>query len=327
MQIASIATQDHADFLALVNAEIRPDRAKTNAWDDFPLILSLENRAWQLAAYSETGEIAACLACLIRDYRTSCGVLSVAGIGSVVTRQEYRGRGLSSALQNEMLTRLRRKNVPLAVLWTDEPAIYAGRGFVAAGWEMHMDLAGARFPTARTGLAIRPYAHRDCEAVETLYSGHALHTVRLAGDSTQLYGMPGTRGLVAEVAGDVTAAAFCGKGGDFPGYVAEWAGAAGDILSVLGAVVERGWADKVLIPAGSEALVDTLVDLGAGWFAQPSGYWVVLDPQPLIAAAAQHGRTPPSALSDPTAWLGTVDADGRPVPGLVDVAVWGLDSV
>ena len=327
MQIASIATQDHADFLALVNAEIRPDRAKTNAWDDFPLILSLENRTWQLAAYTDEGEIAACLACLIRDYKTSCGTMPVAGIGSVVTRAAYRGRGLSSALQNELLARLRRKNVPLAVLWTDEPAIYAGRGFVAAGWEVHMDLTGARFPTARTGLDVRAYVPEDCAAVEALYGRHALHTIRLAGDSAQLYGMPGTRGLVAAVPDGLTAAVFCGKGGDFPGYVAEWAGDVPDVLAVLGTACDRGWADKMLIPAGSEALVDVLVDRGAGWFAQPSGYWVVLDPQPLIDAVAQSGQTPPADLTDPTAWLGTVDTDGRPVPGRVDIAVWGLDSV
>ena len=138
MQIASITPDRHAEFLALVDAEIRPDRAKTHAWDDFPLILSPDNAVWTLVATAADGALTGGLACLIREMATSCGNVPVAGIGSVVTRPENRGQGLSTALQNALLERLRRKNIPLAVLWTDQPEIYAGRGFVQAGWELHI---------------------------------------------------------------------------------------------------------------------------------------------------------------------------------------------
>ena len=78
MHIASISETDHADFLAIVNAEIRPDRANTNAWDDFPVILGLENREWCLGAYTSEGKLAAGLACLIRYFKASCGDIALA---------------------------------------------------------------------------------------------------------------------------------------------------------------------------------------------------------------------------------------------------------
>ena len=330
MQIASVTAADHADFLALVDAEIRPDRAKTNAWDDFPLILAAENRSWQLVARDADGEIAAGLACLIRTYVTSCGDLPVAGIGSVVTRPRDRGRGLSSRLQNEMLSRLRRKNIPLAVLWTDQPAIYAGRGFTAAGWEVHADLTDARLPLEPpTGHVVRPYRTDDAPAAADLYAAHRLRTRRLSGDTGRLYGMPGTRGLIlADTAEDrPVAAVFCSKGADFVDYVAEWLGPARDVLPLLGEAVVRRWARHVLIPAGGEALAAELGRRGAGCRAQPSGFWAVLAPGPLVTAARAAGRAAPDDLDSPVAWLGTVDPQQRPVAGIIDIAVWGMDSV
>ena len=182
MHIATITPERHAEFLDLVDAEIRPDRAKTHAWDDFPLILSPANAAWTLAATAPDGRLAGGIACLIREYSTTSGKVPVAGVGSVVTHPEYRGRGVSTALQNALLTRLRGKNVPLAVLWTDRPEIYAGRGFAPAGWERHVDLAEADLPTELpAGFVARPFAPGDADAVAALYDRHSLRTIRAPG--------------------------------------------------------------------------------------------------------------------------------------------------
>ena len=189
MQIASITPDRHAEFLELVDAEIRPDRAKTHAWEDFPLILSPQNANWTLVASAPDGTVLGGIACLIREMATSCGTVPVAGIGSVVTRVENRGQGLSTALQNALLERLRRKNVPLAVLWTDQPEIYAGRGFTVAGWEMHLDLGDANlvdpFPL---GFGVREFQRADTVAVQRLYDHHLLRTLRHAGDADRTGG-------------------------------------------------------------------------------------------------------------------------------------------
>lgn len=329
MQIAPIHETDHTDFLALINAEIRPDRAKTNAWDDFPLILDPKNLAWSLGSYAPDGTLAGGIACLNTSLQTSCGVLQVAGIGSVVTKPEFRGQGISSALQIEMLAKLERKNVPLAVLWTDKPEIYAGRGFTSAGYEYHVDFTDATLSDSlSSGFQIASFNSGDCTQVENLYQEHPFHSIRKPGDSQILYQMPGTRGFVLKnPAGLVVAYAFCGKGGDFPDYVLEWGGEPGGVFSLLYEVRKRGLAHNVLVPAGTQAMAERLISLGAQWGAIPSGYWAVVNK---VALAMFLGPDHPDSspiLDNPKQLLGTVSSEGFPVPGIIELAIWGFDSV
>ncbi len=329
MQIASITPARHAEFLSLVNAEIRPDRAKTNARDDFPLILDPDNAAWTLIATTPEGEMVGGLACLIREFTTSCGKIPVAGVGSVVTKPEFRGQGLSSALQTALLTKLKGKNVPLAVLWTDQPEIYAGRGFVPAGWELHIDLTEAELATDfPPGFDVREFAAHDTAAVQGLYELHQLRTIRLPGDAEKLYNMPGTRGLVATGEDDtVLAAVFCGKGADFPEYVPEWSGPVGLVIALLAEVRKRGWAHQVLVPPGGDQLVAQLMHRGATVFPNTAGFWAVLQPDSLNRYLQAAGIGAPPQTSDPVVLLGHIDEQGQPVNGPVTVGVWGFDSV
>ncbi len=329
MSIESITAANRAEFLNLVDAEIRPDRAKTNAWDDFPIILSASNSQWQLIYRAEDGTIAGCMACLIRDLQTSCGKIPVAGIGSVVTRPQFRGQGISSALQNEMLNRLRGKNIPLGVLWTDQPEIYAGRGFHAAGWEIHASVSEL---TIRNDLdssfLIRPFSSEDTNRVQKLFDEHALRTLRHPGDAAAYYCMPGTIGYVlCNSSEQIVAAVFCGKGGDFPNYITEFCGSSQLLPFLFKHVHQLDLADQVLIPPGNENLVNSLVDLGAGWMATPSGQWVVLAPQVLDEIVRQSGETVPAEIMNPKAWLGGVDSSGMPQTGPITAAIWGFDSV
>ncbi len=330
MQIASINETDHADFLALINAEIRPDRAKTNAWDDFPLILSLENREWCIGAYTSEGQLVAGLACLIRSFQTSCGPITMAGIGSVVTKGEFRGQGLSSALQIEMLSRLQRKNVPLAVLWTDKPEIYAGRGFTSAGYEFHLDFNGALISgDVAPGFRVESFQPQHISAVERLFLSHDYYCLRESGDSQQLYLMPGTSGFVlVDSANQVQAYVFCEKGGDFPSYVLEWGGRAELVLPLLHRVRSLGKATQVLVPAGAVDLAEYLIQAGSSWAATSSGYWNVVNIDALKAVLGSLcDSVSQEQLADPAFILGTVDTDGKLQAGLIELAIWGFDSV
>lgn len=325
MQIACPSPAEHAAFREIVDAEIRPGDGGTRAWDDFPVILGEENRSWTLVARTPAGEVAAGLACLVRPFTTSLGTVPIGGIGGVVTLPAHRGLGLSRRLQESMLAHLHRHNVPLAVLWTDQPEIYAGRGFAAAGWEHHLLLDGVDLPPA-TG--VRAFRDEDTEAVAALYGDHAWHTVREPGDAGRLYGMAGTRGLIAVEAGTerITAAVFCGKGADFPDYVTEWSGEDGAILGLFRVARERGWASRVLVPPGGEPVLNAVAEVGGRWFAAASGLWALLDPADLRRRTAEAGLEPP-AEDTPAAWLGTVGDDGRSRPGVLHVAIWGFDSV
>jgi predicted N-acetyltransferase YhbS len=329
MEIRNVASDERTEFLALVDAEIRPERATTRAVDDFPVILGRDNCDGQLVAVAD-GRLLGGLAFLVRTFTTAWGRLDVAGIGSVVTCVEARGQGVSRRLQEAVGERLVRQEVPLAVLWTERPEYYAGRGFRAAGCEYHVDLANARFAPPPSWLRIVPYTADRADTVASIYADHPYRTLRGAGDAERLYGMPGTRGLLA-VDGDgiVLAHAFCGKGADFPGYVTEWGGEREAVLALLARATGDGLARHVLVPQGGEDLVDLLVDRGAGWFAQPSGHWCVVLPESLRRRGEEHGWRPPTGadLRDPRLWLGEVPEAGPPAPGPLALAVWGFDSV
>lgn len=329
MSIVTVTAADRAEFLNLVDAEIRPDRAKTNAWDDFPVILSASNSPWQLIFKAEDGTIAGCLACLIRNHQTSCGVLSVAGIGSVVTHPDFRGQGISTALQNELLKRLKGKNIPLGVLWTDQPEIYAGRGFSAAGWEIHASVAELAInETMSPAYRIIPYTSEIADDVQRMFDLHPLRTIRDPGDSSAYYSMPGTRGfVVVDKQNEVKAAAFCGKGGDFPDYVSEYSGDASLLPFLFQYLRDEGLANQVLLPPGSEELVNRLVDLGCSWMATPSGQWVILNPDVLGNSVVLSGGEIPADIYDAASWLGGIDATGQPLVGPLTTAIWGFDSV
>ncbi len=329
MPIINVSPEDRPGFLNLVNAEIRPDRAKTNAEDDFPVILMPQNSSWQLVFKTDEGIIAGCIAALIRVHKTSCGDIPIAGVGSVVTHPDFRNQGISSALQNEMLLRLKGQNIPFGVLWTDQPEIYSGRGFVTAGWEIHASIDElAISEPLPTGWTLRSYASEDTAQVEILFNEHAFRTVREPGDSEAYYNMPGTTGLVLiDSSQTIKAVAFCGKGGDFPNYISEWSGDLAFLPYLFQRAHKLGLATQVLIPAGAEDLVNTLVDLGSGWVALPSGQWVVINPSALLELVDHEEVDIPDDINDPVAWLGGVDDEGQPLMGALTAAVWGFDSV
>ncbi len=328
MEITSFSPEQFTDFLSMVDDQIRPPGSSTHAWEDFPLILARENSS-MILGICEGDRVAAGIACLVRQFQTSCGPIPVAGIGSVVTRPEFRGRGFSKALQKALIERLASDDVPLAVLWAERPEFYTGRGFAPAGWEFHLDMTGVRayagFPQ---GFSFRAFKPEDSAEVAALYDHHPYRTIRPPDDDARLYTMPGTRGLVATGEGDkVVAAVFCGKGADFIDYVTEWDGPLGLVIPLLGECRSRGWARQVLVPPGGEGLADQLVRLGGTVAAQPSGHWLIIQPEKLSRYMQGAGHGVPQDPADPASVLGAVGPDGVIIPGALTIAVWGFDSV
>jgi len=328
MEITSFTPDQFKEFLALVDEQVRPPGSSTHAWEDYPLILDQENSD-MILGICDQGRVAAGVACLVRQFQTSCGPIPLAGIGSVVTRPEFRGQGFSREIQKALIHRLEAANVPLAVLWTDQPELYRGRGFLSAGWEFHVDMANMRQgPGFPDGFSFRNFGAEDSSAVAGLYDRHPLRTLRRPGDSARLYTMPGTRGLVALGEGEqVVAAVFCGKGADFPDYVPEWSGPLGLVIPLLEESRRRGWARHLLAPPGSESLAEQLAMSGAVVTAQAAGFWLVVQPEKLSRYLQGSGQGISRDPSDPAAVLGTVGPDGVVMPGALTVAVWGFDSV
>jgi GNAT superfamily N-acetyltransferase len=327
-----IEEREQAAVLTLIESEMDRPGAITSAAEDCPLALGPGSQR-NIRVLDHEGRIGACLACLVRPYRTSLGILPVAALGSVVTHPSARRRGLSARLQEDVLRRLRQGGIPLAVLWSDRPELYRGRGFRAAGVEHHVDLLKWRpaDPRPPAGWRIRDYRPGDSQVVAMLYTDHEYHTVRGEAEHCRLYGMPGTRGLVLVDRQDrLQAYLFCGKGADFAGCVLEWGGRAGPVATLLATAAAAGLARWALVPQGEEALRDSLVAEGAASSSRCSGLWCLLDSEPLVAAgrvSSPDAIPEGSARKDPGAWLGQVGGEGYVREGPLRLAVWGFDSI
>jgi len=324
MEICTIKAEEYEGFVDFLDAGMRPQGTETRAVEDFPNILGRDNLQGMLGIRDNTGWIAG-LASLTRPFVTSVGLVPVAGIGSVVTRDDHRGQGYSSRLQIAVLEKLTREHVPLAVLWTDQPEIYAGRGFSAAGWEYHLDLTQLPledlWPTDGRDVAL---GGKHSAEIAAIYAQHPWRTQRLETDHSPLYGMPGTR--ISGLSRDDRLAAYaaCSKGEDFPDYVAEWGGDTESALAVLARAHQLGLASRALVPAGREDILEAAGRFGAGFALAPSGLWAVLMPELLGQLA---GPVPDDLQRDPRAWLGLVQDDQTLLPGKLQIAVWGFDSV
>jgi len=324
MSIRPVTLAEYEDFVAFLNAGMRPEITATRAEDDFPVILSRDNLEGLWCMQDDTGWVAG-LSVLTREFTTTLGSVKVAGIGSVVTRSDMRGKGLSKQLQTRVMGELAGQKVPLAVLWTDQPAVYAGRGFKEAGWEYHIDLAGARLAgLVPPGAEVRPFLPSDVTVVSMIYNAHPLRTLRQSGDNSKLYTMPGTKGLVLAKGRDVLAYAFCGKGDDFPDYVTEWGGEAESALAVMAEAHRQGLASRILVPAGREDILKIASRRGARHELISSGLWSVIRPDLLPVPKA---GAPKDRLDDPATWLGRIGDDGKIQPGCFQLGVWGFDSV
>jgi len=171
--------------------------------------------------------------------------LAVGLIGLVHTAPHRRRRGLAAACVAACLDDLREAGVPLAALWTDRPAIYAGLGFAPAGVEHEAAIDAGLCGRARAaraggdGLTIDVPRHRDWPVLEALYARRTCRAVRPRGALRRLAAAPHTHVVVARRAGRPLAYAAVGRGLDFQGVVHEWAGGEAGVLACLEALCDR----------------------------------------------------------------------------------------
>jgi len=332
MVVRPIHPSEHGELLALMEKSLRPEGGRTLVAEDFPVALDRKNDQGLIVLAGPDG-IAAGLACLVRPFRTSLGLVTVAAIGSVVTHPSLRGRGLSSRLQRTILARLATRGVSLAVLWSDHPEWYAGRGFTPAGLENHVDLS-CWCPQSQncSPCLVRAFKPGDESAIGNLYAAHPYITEREPGDAERLYRMPGTQGWVAtDDQGEVAAYVFCGKGADFPGYVLEWGGDESYLQNLLLMVREHHLANRILVPQGCDGMLSRLIAQGGETYGVPSGLWCIVSPENLRRQTAEGAQDMSEwvgmHLETPVDWLGQVSATGEIRRGPLQLAVWGFDSV
>jgi predicted N-acetyltransferase YhbS len=98
--------------------------------DDFPVWNS--NAATRLGAFSGT-QLVSHAGIRFTSMKTPEGPVPIALIGAVATDPAFRGRGISSLILNEALSRIDQKGAEWTLLWGSEHAFYQKFGFSPQG--------------------------------------------------------------------------------------------------------------------------------------------------------------------------------------------------
>ncbi len=200
------------------------------------------------------GRIVAAAAALGRTWLSSWGPTQVAVLGCFATDPQWRGRGLSRALQSHMVETLGEEGFEVALLWTDQPGVYRRRGFAACGREIHLQITEAFDPPAE-GLTLRWAGVEDGTELDRLYRHHRYRAQRRPSDWRAFLAPGISRVLMALREEEVVAYAALEKGHDFEGYVHDFGGARAAVHRLWAALRDHG-ARHVLVPAGAEAYLE-----------------------------------------------------------------------
>lgn len=160
-------------------------------------------------------------------------IYKAAGIGSVVTHENYRNQGLSQKILQECLTVAEQQKCDFAILWTNLHDFYRKIGFELGGTEISSAIQN-EFPAPVTGLRYSSEKNVSAEAINRLYSHHMVGTVRTPEEVKQYLKIPQTNLFTAWKAdGTLAAYAVEGKGADLHNYIHEWGGNVPELLSLL----------------------------------------------------------------------------------------------
>jgi GNAT superfamily N-acetyltransferase len=186
-------------------------------------------------------------------------IYKVAGIGSVVTDENYRNQGFSQKVLHECLNLAEQQKCDLAILWTNLHDFYRKLGFELAGSENSYVIENEFSPPP---LDLRYSMDKNIapEAINRLYSLHSVGTVRTNEEIKQYLKIPNSRLFTAwNKDGSLAAFAMEGKGADLQGYIHEWGGQVPELLNLLNyARKQTGKALTIITPRHSQNLNNQL---------------------------------------------------------------------
>ena len=246
---------------------LRPGRTPSLV-AEFPLIFE-ERFSGRVVALEAKGDVRATCALLVRDLLVHGSKLRVGLIGSVATESHWRGQGLASRVLDEAEAALTREGCVAALLWADDPKVYATRGYRPIGWEVDFVLPVANLASVESDGALRALAADDTAAVHRLYSLHATRVDRSPEETAALLKCPGMTTLVLQRERDIVAYACLGRGADFANTVHEWGGAQDDVLALAAEHARRAQREgyegliALIAPPAATRLRERMISLGA----------------------------------------------------------------
>ena len=192
--------------------------------------------------------------------KTPHAILKVGAIGSIVTDENHRGRGLSTQIINGCLKTASSQQCDIAILWTDLFDFYRKMGFELAGSEVSFVIEDNFTAPQIEGLKFMSDTKVAPDAIHRLYSLHTVSSVRTIEETRKFISIPKTKIYTAwESNGQLAAYAVEGKGADLGGYIHEWGGSTSKLLALLSFIrKEKNQPFTIICPAHSVNLINHL---------------------------------------------------------------------
>lgn len=261
-EVRSPSREEIPEILSFLNKELRPSVNWTIA-DEYPLAFNESNRQ-NLKIIKENGQILSHALVRYQLIKTPIGIFKVAGIGSVVTHPDHRGKGLSTKIIQSCLDDAKKQGCDFTILWTDRFDFYRRLGFELAGSEIALVMQN-EIELENPGLRFLTSSQADPQALLRLYGQHRVGVVRTIRDVQDYLKIPNTIVHTAwSVNNELEAYAIEGKGADLAGYIHEWGGSVSKLLPLLAYARKQKQQPLTLIcPKHSENLIRRVKAVGA----------------------------------------------------------------
>lgn len=232
--------------------------------EEYPLVFQNSN-IHNLSIIKKGDEILCHAAVKPLLVKTPWGLIKIAGIGSVVTKEDYRRQGLSAQTMKACLQTASLLGCEVAILWTDLYDFYRKLGFELAGSEVHLKITEKFQPPQWSGLKIIKGDRVDPQALMKIGSQHRVTTLRKVPEISSHLGIPNSKVYTCwNDKGLLMAYAVEGKGADLDGYIHEWGGGVQALSALAHHIRQEQGRDLVwLSPGHSENLIRRFEEYGA----------------------------------------------------------------
>ncbi len=240
--------------LSFLNSHLR-ENVFYSIQGEYPTILSPENQERMLTLTLNMEESSTPLQILSHAaYYPFKAIIrgihfNIAGIGSVVTHPEYRGKKLGSKLISQLLMNINKEKFDLSILWTDLFAFYENFNFKRVGRECHLyltseELAKLKFnsSTSSSSLEIKRYKIgsepnrkllKEVPSLLKLYEKGYFNIIRNQDMMRSYLKIPNSQIFLAFQKGTLISYMIMGKGADLHSYIHEWAGNVNGLKGIL----------------------------------------------------------------------------------------------
>jgi GNAT superfamily N-acetyltransferase len=229
---------------------------------EYPLVFDGKGPG-RVMVLKQGGMVVSACAVLERELLHPGGRTKVGFIGSVSTHPDSRGRGLATQLLTSAEEELRAAGCEHAILWADDPAFYARKGYALDGDETDFLIDSIPGATLVEGVSVRTLEEGDEAFIHELYTWHGARVERSPKETARLLGCPRMRVLLA-IRGIEPIAYLCfGRGGDLAGVAHEWGGAPEGVLACLSELLQRSEPVFLMAPGEAGPMGELLDSCGA----------------------------------------------------------------